>query len=116
MTKDRVDIVITGAAVAFDADTGDVLHVYEKACEATDGSKAKYADITEDEREATRREAAAVHPRRRIDVVVVPPEQIRPDELVRYHVDPMTRSLRVEREPTSREVVAAFRQFGGRQQ
>jgi hypothetical protein len=100
MTVPEIDHMLVSIAVAFDAETGDVLHVHEKFVETVDGKPCCTAEVTPDECEKIRAEAALAHPRRRVDIVTAPPELgQREDEMpVRYHVDPMTRKLRTEPE------------------
>jgi hypothetical protein len=100
MNRPNVDHLQVGLIVAFDADTGDVLHVHEKFVETIDGKPACSTDVTPDECEAVRLDAVRNHPRRRVDVLAAPPEmgQREDESPVRYHVDPMIRKLRVEPE------------------
>jgi hypothetical protein len=95
----KFDLVLAGVIVAFDAETGDPLHVHEKYVETVDDKPICSAEITSDECEKIRAEATRNYPRRRVDVITERPEL---DELEgqfrRYHVDPMTRRLRVETE------------------
>ncbi len=95
----KLDHMLTGFVVAFDAETGDVLRVLETSVETVDGKPTHAAEITPAECEKVRAEAARNSPRRRVDVITAPPDMEQPEgELVRYHVDPMTRKLRVEPE------------------
>ena len=93
----KIDNRRIGIVVTFDADTGDVLHVHEKLVETIDGESSYSTDITADECEETRAYAARTFPRRRVDVIVASPELHQADAPgMRYHVDPMSRKLRVE--------------------
>ena len=95
MTLPNVDHVLVGVVVAFDAETGDVLHCHEKIVETVEGRPAFSSEITSDECEKIRATTAQTFPRRRVDVTVAPPEMgPREGERVRYHVDPVTRKLR----------------------
>jgi len=98
MSIPKIDHRLVGVVVAFDAETGDVLHVHKKFVETCDGEPSCSTDITPEEREEIRSEAARCHSRRRVDVLVAPPEPSeREDEApLRYHVDPMSRKLRTE--------------------
>jgi hypothetical protein len=86
-----------GLVVAFDADTGKVLHVHEKVVETVDGEPGCRAEITSEECSEIREIAAKNHCNRRVDVITEkgPSDE---DGLYRYHVDPMTRVLRAERQ------------------
>jgi hypothetical protein len=91
----KPDHMLVGVVVAFDAETGDVFHIHQKIVETTDGKPAFSPEITTEEREKIRADAARDNPRRRVDVMVAPPEMAPSQgELVSYHVDPMTRKLR----------------------
>lgn len=98
MSIPKIDHRLAGVVVAFDAETGDVLHVHKKFVETCDGEPSCSTDITPEEREEIRSDAARCHSRRRVDVLVAPPELgEREDEApLRYHVDPMSRKLRTE--------------------
>ena len=98
MSLPNIDHRLVGVVVAFDADTGDVLHVHQKFVEVVDGEPSYSTEMTPDECEEIRAEAARYHPRQRVDVIMPPPELVQRDgeAPVRYHVDPMTRKLRVE--------------------
>lgn len=97
MTLPNVDHVLMGLIVAFDAETGDVLQVHQKIVETEDGEAVVSKDITAEESDSVRAVAARLFPRRRVAVIVVPPEVVPPEgQRVRYHVDPQTRKLRVE--------------------
>lgn len=99
MASYKIDNVATGLVVAFDADTGDVVHVHETLVESTDGAAVK-AELPDAETcESIRCEAAEAHPRRRIDAIAVKADAA-PSEGGRLHVDPMTRQIRQTREPT----------------
>jgi hypothetical protein len=104
-SKRKFDNTLAGVIVAFDPETGDALHVHEKYVETIDGEQTYSDVITDDEREHVRAEAIERYPRRRIDVISALPEDVfmnssRPElagpERARYHVDPMTRKVRVE--------------------
>lgn len=97
MTTPNVDHVLVGVVFAFDAETGDVLHIHEKFVETVDGKPAYPAEITPDECEEIRVEATRTYPRRRIDAIIAPPEMAQ-RRGVRYLVDPMTREVREEPE------------------
>jgi hypothetical protein len=98
-TVPKLDHALAGFVVAFDTETGDVLHVRERLVETIDGKPVNATQITPDECEEVRAEAARNAPRRRVDVIVAPPDAGHPEgERVRYHVDPMTRKLRIEAE------------------
>ena len=98
MSFPNIDNKLVGLIVAFDAETGDVLHIHQKFVETVDGRAGYSEDVTPDEHEEIRADTARCHPRRRVDVIVAPPE-LGPREgeaFLRYHVDPMTRRLRKE--------------------
>jgi hypothetical protein len=104
--KRTIDNALAGIIIAFDPETGDALHVHEMYVETIDGEPAYSAAITDAECEEVRREAVERYPRRRIDVIIAPTEEFvtkRPQlvgpQSPRYHVDPMTRKVRVEPEP-----------------
>jgi hypothetical protein len=100
MTFPNIDHMLVGIVVAFDAETGEVLHVQERLVETVDGKPGCTTEITSDECEEIRGDAAQNYPRRRVDVIVAPPEMGEREDAAptRYHVDPMTRKLRVEPE------------------
>ena len=113
----KFDIALAGTIVAFDPETGDALHVHEEHVEMIDDKSFCSAEITTDDCEKIREEAIKRYPRRRIDIVSARPEELisahaegvlsgRPeaDGLIvrRYHVDPMTRRIRMETEPDFR--------------
>ncbi len=81
--------------VAFDIETGEVVHVQEWIVDRLLGNSR----ATRRERELLKREAACANPNRRIDVVAAPPMLRRPDEAWRYRVDPKTRRPLIERAP-----------------
>ena len=99
-TFPKIDHVLVGIVVAFDADTGEVLDINEKFVEIVDGKPGYGTEITPTECEEVRADTARSFPHRRVDLVVAPPEMVQREgeAPVRYHVDPMTRKLRVERE------------------
>jgi hypothetical protein len=113
--KAKFNIALVGTIVAFDPETGDALHIHEEHVETTDDKPTLYTGITADDCEKIRQEAIRRYPRRRIDVISARPEDMlsaRPDGVIgarpevgglivkrRYHVDPMTRKLRMETEP-----------------
>lgn len=96
MNPNKFEIKLVGVVVAFDADTGDVLHVRETFMQTIDGKGAYPTEISSDECEEVRADAAKNFPRRRVDVITAPPEagQQEGEAPKRYHVDPMTRRLR----------------------
>jgi len=110
----RFDIALAGIIVAFDPETGDALHVHEEHVETIDDRPICSVEITAEDCEKIREEAIKRYPRRRIDVISARPEDLisaRPDGVIgerpevggqivkrRYHVDPMTRKLRMETE------------------
>ena len=105
MNSPQTDHMLVGVAVAFDAETGHVLHVYEKFVETIDGEPGCATEVTTRDCEETRASAARTYPRRRVDVIAAPPETVPSEEEVgslRYRVDPMTRELHVERECDAR--------------
>lgn len=81
--------------VAFDIETGEVVHVREWIVDRLFGTTRS----TRKEREALRREAACAYPTRQIDVVPAPPMLRRPGDDYRYKVDPKTRRPRIEHVP-----------------
>ena len=103
----KFDIALAGTIVAFDPDTGDALHVHEEHVETIDDKPTCSTEITADDYEKIREEAIKRYPRRRIDVISAHPDDVisaHPEVggLIvrrRYHVDPMTRKLRMESEP-----------------
>jgi len=100
MASQKIDNVATGLVVAFDADTGDVVHVHERLVESVDGAAVK-ADLPDAETcESIRCQAAEAHPRRRIDAIAVAADAVPSEEGRRLHVDPMTRQLRQMRDAT----------------
>jgi hypothetical protein len=110
----RFDIALVGIVVAFDPETGDALHVHEEYVETIDDRPICSVEITAEDCEKIRQEAIKAYPRRRIDVISARPEDMigaRPEGAIgarpevdglivkrRYHVDPMTRKLRMETE------------------
>jgi hypothetical protein len=102
----KFDIALAGIIVAFDPETGDALHVHEEHVETIDDRPICSVEITAEDREKIREEAIRRYPRRRIDVISARHEGVigaRPEVggLIvkrRYHVDPMTRKLRMETE------------------
>ena len=106
----KFDIALVGIIVAFDPETGDALHVHEEHVETIDDRPICSVEITAEDCEKIREEAIKRYPRRRIDVISALPEDLisaRPEAdpplggLIvkrRYHVDPMTRKLRMETE------------------
>jgi len=113
--KAKFDIALVGTIVAFDPETGDALHIHEEHVETIDDKPTLYTEITADDCEKIREEAIKRYPRRRIDVISARPEEMlstRPEGVIRarpevgglmvkrrFHVDPMTRKLRMETEP-----------------
>jgi hypothetical protein len=111
----KFDITLLGTVVAFDPETGDTLHIHEEHVETINGAPTYPAGISSDDCEKIREEVIKRYPRRRIDVLSARREDIigaspeggirsRPEVggLIikrRYHVDPMTRKLRMETEP-----------------
>ena len=100
MTHPKIDHVLAGIVVAFDAETGDVLHVHEKIVETVDGQPGCATEISSEEcEEISRRDrprlapagGSTFSPRRRKW------SNGRTRSPSDYHVDPMTRELRVER-------------------
>lgn len=87
------DNVMTGAIVAFDAETGDVVSVHEIFAEVVDGAKPTMGLPDAEACERLRSEAAETNPRRRIDAVVLAPDAV-PEDASRLHVDPFTRTPR----------------------
>ena len=110
----KFDIALVGIIVAFDPETGDPLHVHEEHVETIDDRPICSVEITAEDCEKIREEAIKRYPRRRIDVISALPEDLisaRPEGVIgarpevgglivkrRYHVDPMTRKLRMETE------------------
>jgi hypothetical protein len=111
----KFDIALAGTIVAFDPDTGDALHIHEEHVETIDDKPTCSTEITADDCEKIREEAIKRYPRRRIDVISAHPDDVisaHPEDVIsahpevgglivrrRYHVDPMTRKLRMESEP-----------------
>lgn len=93
MAHPKIDNVVTGLVLAFDADTGDVVHVHERLAESIDGAEVKQTLVDRDTCEAIRCEVADVHPRRRIDAIAVSADIAGAEEGT-LHVDPMTRQAR----------------------
>lgn len=93
MASTKIDNVATGLVVAFDADTGDVVHIHETLVESVEGAAVKAEPPDAETCESIRCQAAEAHPRRRIDAIAVRAEA-GPSEGERLHVDPMTRQLR----------------------
>jgi hypothetical protein len=108
----KIEHVLVGTVVAFDADTGEVLDVVEKFVETEDEAHS-YAkpQITSIECEEIRADAARSFPQRRVDVIVGAPEMDHSDEgaSVRYHVDPKGKTLRMEPE---RDLILEARRTG----
>ncbi len=110
----KFDIALVGTVVAFDPETGEALHVHEEHIETIDDKPIYSAAIATDDCEKIREEAIKRYPRRRIDVISARPEDMisaLPEGVIgarpeigglivkrRYHVDPMTRKLRMETE------------------
>jgi hypothetical protein len=96
VTQQNTNLERVGLIIAFDADTGEVLHVHEKVVETVDGSAGYSTEITSEECGEIRELAAQDHCNRRVDVIT---DKRPSDEDLRYHyhVDPMTRVLRAER-------------------
>jgi hypothetical protein len=118
----KFDIALVGTIVAFDPETGEALHVHEEHIETIDDKPIYSATIATDDCEKIREEAIKRYPRRRIDVISARPEDMisaLPEDMIsalpegvigarpeigglivkrRYHVDPMTRKLRMETE------------------
>ena len=69
-TLPKIDHVLVGIVVAFDADTGEVLDVNEKYVEIVDGKPGYGTEITPTECEEVRADTARSFPHRRIDLVV----------------------------------------------
>jgi hypothetical protein len=97
-----------GLIVAFDADTGEVLHVHEKVVETVDDVPGCATEITSDECNEIRRMAAQEHCTRRVDVITEMGPSEEDDLHYRYHVDPMTRELRAERQVDPRRQAEAI--------
>ena len=86
---------LVAVVVAFDTKTGDVLHTHQKIVETVDGKPVFRTEITPDECEEIRADLARALPRRRVGVIVAPPEMgPREGERIWYHVDPKTRKMR----------------------
>ena len=98
MTFAKIDHILVGVVVAFDAETGDVLHVQEKFVETLDGKPGCDTEISSSEREEVRANAARIFPRCKVDVTVGLPKLGQPESepTIRYQVDPMTRELTME--------------------
>jgi hypothetical protein len=66
--------------------------------ETVDGDYACTIEMTAEECEEIRSDTARSHSRRRVDVIVAPPELNQRETMVpvRYHVDPLTRKMRVD--------------------
>jgi hypothetical protein len=109
MTQQNIDRERVGLIIAFDADTGEVLHVHEKVVE-TDGSPGCRAEITSEDCSEIREMAAQDHCNRRVDVITDngPSEE---DLRYHYHVDLMTRVLRAERAIDPKVQVKAFARY-----
>jgi hypothetical protein len=99
-----------GLVVAFDADTGEVLHVHEKLVETVDGTPSCRAEITSEECSEIREMVAQNHCNRRVDVIT---EKGPSDEEVhyRYRVDLMMRVLRAERQTDPRKQAEAIARY-----
>jgi hypothetical protein len=99
-TFPKIDHVLIGVVVAYDADTGEVLDVNERFVETVDGKPGYATEITPTECDEIRADLARSFPERRLDVLVAPREMVEREKEVpvAYHVDPMTRKLRVEPE------------------
>jgi hypothetical protein len=113
MTQRNIGHERAGLVVAFDADTGEVLHVHEKVVETVDGAPRCRAEITSEECSEIREMAAQNHCNRRVDVIT---EKGPSDEDVRYRyrVDPMTRVLRAERQIDPRKQAQAIAHYYSR--
>jgi hypothetical protein len=113
MAQQNIGLERVGLVVAFDADTGEVLHVHEKVVETVDGAPGCRAEITSEECSEIREMAARSHCNRRVDVIT---EMGPSDEDVhyRYRVDPMTRVLRAERQADPRKQAEAIAHYYSR--
>lgn len=94
MSFPNIDNKLVGLIVAFDAETGDVLHIHQKLVETVDGKAGYSTDIAPDEWEEIRSDSHADA----WTFVVAPPElgQREGEAFIRYHVNPMTGKLRKE--------------------
>jgi hypothetical protein len=64
----NIDNKLVGLIVAFDAETGDVLHIHQKLVETVDGKAGYSTDIAPDEWEEIRSDTTRRRPRQRVDV------------------------------------------------
>ena len=98
MKLNKMDHVSAGLIVAFDADTGEVVHIREKIIETVDGKPACKVSISPEECEQVRCTAAQRRPGCRVDAVIAPPDTENHDHngSKRYHVDPISRKLWIE--------------------
>jgi hypothetical protein len=113
MARQTIGLERVGLVVAFDADTGEVLHVHEKLVETVDGAPNCRTEITSEECSEIREMAAQSHCNRRVDVIT---EMGPKDEDVhyRYRVDPMTRVLRAERQTDRRKQAESITRYYSR--
>ena len=93
-TSTEIDFASVGIIVAYDKETGEVLHVHEKIVEVTNGEYHCGDHITQEERDEILDEVATRESSRKVSIIEGSSDMgIAQEKPVRYRIDLETQTL-----------------------